>query len=203
MITKKQLNILETMLREPFKEYTLKEIKKLSNEKSNNAITIALKQFKKEEVVIETKIGRSSLLKPNTDNEKIYAYMEIANLEKAPTVVIKTLRLLKIEVRKITPFYSIVVFGSFAKNKQKKDSDLDIAVFVDNKDKMQGIVTAIETKSLQPVDLHIITEKEMVGMLTNEEENLGKQIARKHIALYNSRIFYSIIQEGIKHGFRI
>ena len=40
-------------------------------------------------------------------------------------------------------------------------------------------------------------------MLINDEENLGKQIARKHLALNNNQIFYKIIKEGIRHGFTI
>jgi predicted nucleotidyltransferase len=203
MITKKQLRILEAMLRQPFREYTLKEIKKLSHENSNNAMTLALRQFKKEEVLIEKKVGRSSLFRLNVDNDTLFDYMHLANLEKALSVVMRTLSLLTLEVEKITPFFSVVLFGSFAENKQKKDSDIDIAVFVEKKEKLQGVITSVETKSLQPVDLHIISRKEMLEMLTHDDENLGKQIARKHLALYNPIIFYSIINEGMKHGFRI
>jgi hypothetical protein len=43
----------------------------------------------------------------------------------------------------------------------------------------------------------------MIEMLLNDEENLGKQIARKHMNVYNHQIFYDILKEGIKNGFRI
>jgi len=39
-------------------------------------------------------------------------------------------------------------------------------------------------------------------MLKADNENLGKQIARKHLAIYNSNIFYSLLKKGIKDGFR-
>jgi len=48
-----------------------------------------------------------------------------------------------------------------------------------------------------------IIGKKLAEMLKNKEENLGKQIARKHLAVYNHRIFYEIIKEGMKHGFRV
>jgi hypothetical protein len=41
----------------------------------------------------------------------------------------------------------------------------------------------------------------MIEMLTNDEENLGKQIARKHLAVHNHQIFYDIVKEGVKRGF--
>jgi hypothetical protein len=39
-------------------------------------------------------------------------------------------------------------------------------------------------------------------MLKDKRENLGKQIAAKHIAVQNSAIFYSIVQEGVNNGFK-
>jgi len=44
---------------------------------------------------------------------------------------------------------------------------------------------------------------EMFHMLKDKHENLGKQIAYKHLAIHNPTIFYSIIQEGIDNGFKI
>jgi len=40
-------------------------------------------------------------------------------------------------------------------------------------------------------------------MLKDKYENLGKQIAYKHIVIQNPEIFYSIISEGINNGFKI
>ena len=43
---------------------------------------------------------------------------------------------------------------------------------------------------------------EFLEMLMVDEENLGKQIARKHLSIYNPHIFYSLLKKGIKNGFR-
>ena len=40
-------------------------------------------------------------------------------------------------------------------------------------------------------------------MLKVDAENLGKQIARKHLIIHNPLIFYSLLKEGMKNGFRI
>ena len=34
----------------------------------------------------------------------------------------------------------------------------------------------------------------MLEMFSNEEENLGKQIARRHLAVHNHRIFYEMVK---------
>jgi hypothetical protein len=39
-------------------------------------------------------------------------------------------------------------------------------------------------------------------MLLAEEENLGKQVFRKHIVFYNADIYYQLIKEAYKNGFR-
>ena len=50
MITEKQLEIFQVFAKNPFAEYTLKQIKELSKEKSNNALSIAMKKFRQEKV---------------------------------------------------------------------------------------------------------------------------------------------------------
>ena len=47
MITKKQLKIFQVFAKQPFAEFTRKQIKQVSNEKSNNALALAIKQFTK------------------------------------------------------------------------------------------------------------------------------------------------------------
>jgi len=127
----------------------------------------------------------------------IEEYKRLANLEKET---------LKKEITENTPFYSLVIFGSYAINQQKDNSDLDIAIFIEkenNKKQIEALVNSAKLKSTIEIDAHIIPKSEMIEMLTNKEENLGKQIARKHLAYYNNRIFYEIIKEGRDHGFRI
>src|SRR4030043_107465 len=112
---------------------------------------------------------------------------------------------LKEEIDAITQFYSIVVFGSYAVNEQKPSSDMDVAIFIDGREKRKHIEAAINSaklKMLAEVDAQVIPKAEMIEMLTNDEENLGKQIARKHLAVHNHQIFYNIIKEGMKRGFR-
>ena len=78
---------------------------------------------------------------------------------------------------------------------------MDIAVFLENTPEKN--LNTVKLKSLIELDLHIITTTEFLEMLKNKEENLGKQIARKHLAIHNQRIFYDLINEGMNNGFRI
>lgn len=205
MITKKQLKIFEAFAKKPFAEYTRKEIKKESKENSNNALALAINLLKKEEVLNEKKIGKSGILTLNLDNDLTFYYVALCNNNRIPHLAKLALEQIKKEITEDTPFYSIVIFGSYAISDQKKDSDMDIAIFIESEEKRKQIeasVNSAKLKSVPEMDVHVIPKSEMLEMLTNKEENLGKQIARKHLAVHNHRIFYEILKEGMKHGFR-
>ncbi|HLC86706.1 MAG TPA: nucleotidyltransferase domain-containing protein [Candidatus Nanoarchaeia archaeon] len=206
MLTKKQIKIFNLLQKNVFKEYTYKEIKGLSKEKSNSVIQNAVMAFLKEELIIEKTIGTSKLYSINYKNEKFYLYFEIFNKEILPKQAIKTINELKNTLDKHTLFYSIIIFGSYAIGEQKKDSDLDIVVFIEEENKrkiIEAVFKSMELKSFLKIEGHAITKKEFLEMLTVDYENLGKEIARKNLAIHNSAIFYSLLKEGIKHGFKL
>jgi len=206
MITEKQLKIFDVFAKKPFAQYTRKEIKEESKEKSNNALALIINLLKKENVLIEQKIGKSGLLTLNLDNDLTFYYIALRNNKKINHPIKLALENIKKEIAEDTFFYSIVIFGSYAIDKQKKDSDLDVAIFIENEEKRKQIeasINSVKLKNAFEMDIHVISKSEMLEMLTNKEENLGKQIARKHLAVYNHIIFYEIIKEGMRHGFRI
>lgn len=204
MITPKQLKILGIFNRDAFREYSFKELKEFSNEKSNSVLQNAIKQFLKEDLIEERKIGASKLYKINHDNNKIYSYLDIFIKENLPKPVKKTIEIIKKEIDRLTCFYSIIIFGSYAVNEQKNKSDLDIAIIVEKDKKLvQRALDSAGELSILQIDGHVILKKEFLDMLKIDYENLGKQIARKHLIVHNPKIFYSIMKEGIKNGFSV
>ena len=206
MLTKKQLKILNIFQNNNFKELTWKQVKELSKEKSSSVIQDAIKAFLTEELITEEKIGTSKLYAVNHKNNKVYTYFETYNKESLPKQVLRSIKELEDSLDKHTPFYSIVIFGSYAAGEQKKDSDLDLAIFIEQEDKrkiVEAVFKSMETKSFIKIDGHVITKDEFLEMLKVDYENLGKEIARKHLIIHNPVIFYSLIKEGVKHGFKL
>jgi predicted nucleotidyltransferase len=192
-------------MKKPYKEITYKEIKEFSKEKSNSIIQKALIKFLSEDLIKKREIGNILLYSVNLENSTVFAYYNILIKEKIPQLIKNSLKIIKEELSN-TEFVSIVIFGSYAEEKQKEKSDLDIAIFVnsiEDKKNCELAMKSAELKSLTPLDIHIITKEEMIQMLKDKYENLGKQIAYKHLAIQNPIIFYSIVQEGINNGFKI
>jgi len=205
MLTPKQIKIFEAFLSKPYKELTYKEIKDYSNEKSNSIIQKAMVKFLAEELVKKREVGNIILYAVNLDSSTVFSYFDILIKEKTPNLVKRSLRIIREELSNIE-FASIVIFGSYAEGKQKEKSDLDIAIFVnsiDDKKNCRSSMKSAELKSILQIDAHIITKNEMLQMLKDKHENLGKQIAYKHLAIQNPMIFYSILAEGINNGFKI
>lgn len=204
MLTEKQLKILEIFSDNVFKEYTFKDLKQKSKEKSNSFLENAVKKFHEENLISEKKIGTSKLLTLNLENEKVFSYLSIIFEKKLDKSTQDTIKRIKSEIDKYTHLYSLVIFGSYADKTQTKKSDLDVAIIIQDKKQEKNIKIAINTaknRSLLEIDAHIITEDEFMQMLLADYENLGKQIARKNLPVHNINIFYKIIRKGMKHGF--
>jgi len=204
MLTEKQLKILEIFSDNVFGEYTFKDLKQRSKEKSNSFLENAIKKFREENLISEKKIGTSKLLTLNLENEKVFTYLSLIFEKKLDKSTQDTIKQIKSEIDKYTHMYSLVIFGSYADKTQTKKSDLDIAIIIQDKKLEKNIKIAINTaknRSLLDIDAHIITEDEFMQMLLADYENLGKEIARKNLPIHNINIFYKIIRKGMKHGF--
>src|SRR3989344_700795 len=205
MLTPKQIKIFEAFLRRPYKALTYKDIKNYSKEKSNSIIQKAIVKFLVEELVKKREVGNIILYTVNLENSTIFSYFDILIKEKMSNLVKNSLKIIKEDISNIK-FKSIVIFGSYAEEKQKEKSDLDIAIFVnsiEDKKNCELSLKSAELKSILRLDIHVITKDEMLQMLKDKHENLGKQIAYKHLAIQNPMIFYSILEEGINNGFKI
>jgi predicted nucleotidyltransferase len=197
MLTTKQLRIFGFFGKNTFKEYTFKEIKCISKEKSNSLIQNAIKKFIEEELVIERKIGNSKLYKINHNNNKVYYYLGLHAYDKIPKAVKNSIKYVKEAIDREKIFYSLVIFGSYADKVYTGKSDLDIAVFIENEKTRKIVEIALNSasnKTALKIDYHIITETEMQEMLKADYENLGKQIASKNLPVYNPSIFYNMIK---------
>lgn len=199
MITEKQLKIMEVFRKNIGKKIMFKEIKKQSRIKSNSFLQKALIKFKKEGIIESEKIGKSILYSIQLNNRTMAYFSVIASElyelpEKLLNSIIRT-------VSKKTAFFSLVIFGSYAKKENRKGSDLDMAIIVEENRIIKEIMPLIESikrKEIIPIDCQIFSVREFIEMLNSEKENVGKEIVRNHIVFYNPYSFYSLIEKWIQ-----
>ncbi len=202
MLTKEQLKILGVFNKSIFAELTFKQIKNQSRQKSNNVVQIALKEFQKEDIIKTKKIGDVSVYSLNLDNNLTIGYLNLINQnnnlnKKFPITILAEVQK---KILHQTPFFILIIFGSYAKNKATDNSDLDIAIIVDSEQIKKDIAPILETvkrREITPVDYHIFIKNEFLQMLNDEIENVGKQIYKNSI-IYYGFIDYCNILRGMQ-----
>ena len=205
MLTPKQTRIFGAFIVTPYKEFTYKEIKEYSKEKSNSLTQNAINAFTKEELIIKKTIGNMLLYSLNLENEAVFSYFSLIISEQLPKTAKLSLKILSKETRDIT-FLSTAIFGSYVNNTHTEKSDLDIVLLVNSEKEKKTCelsIKSVKLKSILNIDAQVFTKNEMLQMFKDKDENLGKQIAKKHLAIHNQAIFYSIINEGINNGLKI
>jgi len=196
MLTKKQLGILKVFRKDLFRKMSFSDLKKELKEKSSSKLQRTILNFKEENLIKIEKIGKSNLISLNYDNNKLFYYLSIFNLEFSTGMPFNILYEIQQEILKETEFFSLIVFGSFAEGTSTKKSDLDVALIIENyeiKKRTTPKINSIKRKELQTIDLHVFTREEFLEMLKDEKENLGKEIVRNHFVIYGLINFYKLI----------
>ncbi|MDD5651109.1 MAG: nucleotidyltransferase domain-containing protein [Candidatus Nanoarchaeia archaeon] len=203
-ILKEEYIIDLAFIKEPWKKLTYSDIQKITKKRSKGYIYNALKRLLNEKIILSDKIGKSILYTLNLQSIFTQNYVGFLNEYKSrnqkhiPFQIIENIR------NKIpTKFFILLVTGSYAKETQNKNSDLDIIIISDEDSKkiMAQISYESET-SIPKVHPYVFTKDQFLKMLLDDEENYGKEIAKHNFIFYGGSQYYSILNEAIKHGFR-
>ena len=200
MLTKNQIKILKVFKEDIFKELTFKEIKQKSRQKSNNIPLIALNEFKRLNLIKSRKTANVTTYSLNLDNNLTLAYLNLINelvLFENKTIPQKIMQEIQERISKYTDFFTLLIFGGYAKGTATKKSDLDIALIVESEESKKEIHPFVETikrRELLKIDYYIFTEKEFLEMLTNDQQNVGKEIYRESLVYYGSINYYKLIK---------
>lgn len=204
MMSSKKVKLLETWKNSIFSEFSISEIMKISGKKTKPWVFNALKQLAKHRLLLSKRKGNADIYALNLYNPLLIQtmqYMEAQNNLDFPQLDVITEAINKIPIKN----YCLLVFGSYAENKQTKESDLDICFLIENKQAEKKIKPYFnEVKLNYPVEIdgHCITFSDFIKMLLREEENLGKQMFRSHKLFFNADIYYQLVKEAHKNGFR-
>ncbi len=204
MIPNKQLLLLKSWQNNLFSQLTIFEIMKLSKKNSKPWVFNALKTLKKYNLIKSVRKGNIDLYNLNLNNPNLISIIQFVDSQS--TLNFPKLNLI-IEIINTIPIkaYCLIVFGSYAENKQKTDSDLDICFLIEDKDiekRIKPYMNDIKLNTVIKIDDHYMSFEDFIAMLLRKEENLGKQIFKKHKIFYNADIYYRLIQEAHNHGFK-
>ncbi|MFH1649554.1 MAG: nucleotidyltransferase domain-containing protein [Candidatus Woesearchaeota archaeon] len=200
---KKEICMLIPFIKEPWKEFTLTEIKTLTKNKSHHYVYEALEKFSKN-VLRKEKLGNTNIYKLNENTKELdyFTLAEISLKEKNTQIPLKTIQQIQDKVK--DSFYTLLITGSYAKNKQTKESDVDVAIIIPNKSNKNQYEIALKEGELNIPEVHgfVFTEDEFYQMLTNKEYNYGKECAKNHVMICGMDAYYKILLRCLQNGFK-
>ncbi len=199
---KKEIELLIPFIREPWKDFTLTEIKTLTKNKSHHYVYEALEKFS-ETILKKEKRGNTNIYKINENTREFDHFILAETVLKQKNKQIPKKVIQQIESKIKTSFYILLITGSYAQNQQKKDSDLDIAIIIPEIHK-KSFEIALKEGELTIPEVHgfVFTEEEFYQMLINTEFNFGKECAKNHLIMHGISSYYKILLKGLQNGFK-
>jgi predicted nucleotidyltransferase len=170
---------------------TIREISKQI--RSDYKITYtATQRLLNKKILLSKTIGKSVVCELNLSyyGSEIY---EAENKRRNDFLKNKNLKQLYKEVMsKIkSSLFIFMIFGSYAKGKATKSSDIDI-IFISNEKDFEEKISSI--LSLLPIKTHtlVFTEEEFIRMKDSKKPNVIKEAIEKNIILYGIENYYRL-----------
>ena len=199
--------ILDVFLKSPFNEIHLREIARMSGVSLTNTDN-SLRLFLKDDMFKRRDISNMSFFKPNLENEtllKVFEFLELERKKEFYNKNKKIARLLQKYTQDIINLSNkkiqlVILFGSVARGKWSKGSDIDILAIVSEKEKdviavlNKGKIDVNPLLEIRPISTTVNKFTEGFSKKTEFYEELWKD----RIVLYNEFLFWQLIKEGGK-----
>lgn len=198
-LSKNQILVINLFRKNPFISKTIREIS-IILKKAYPRVYEALKNLEKNGVIKIKKAGNSNLCELNLSYKSIPILAFLENQEAFSQNMPS--------INKILEFGEflddiIIVTGSYAKNTQKRKSDLDLAVITkDDAFKKQKLLENLTLTFLPKVHPICFSKNDFIQMLLSKEENFGKEVFKNHLIFRNAEGYYNLLKKATENGFR-
>ncbi|MFT4312720.1 MAG: nucleotidyltransferase domain-containing protein [Candidatus Woesearchaeota archaeon] len=184
-----KVKILELLIENRNKQYTIREIALVRNINYKSAYEVVKKLEKEGNIRLE-KIGQTCLTQFNNILTNSTYLAEKNRLEKV--LKCKDLKLIFEELKKINTQAIILLFGSYAKATQTKQSDIDLLVITEDTNEIERSISWI------PKDIHItkISYKEFDQMLKSKEFSVVSEAMKNNIIFQGIEDYYRFLQNA-------
>jgi predicted nucleotidyltransferase len=187
---KTELKIIKYFI-ENKKQKTIREIAQQIKADYRITHTAVQRLIRKNILKVQT-IGKSSLC---SLNEKYFGanFYEAENERREDILKNKNIdQLYKEIMSKVkTGSFILLLFGSYAKRKQTKSSDIDL-LFISNENNFESKISDI--LSLLPLKTHalVFTEEEFIRMKDSKKSNVVQETIESNIILYGIEAYYRL-----------
>jgi len=196
VINKTTEKILACFLADPTKDYNISELAKAIRVNYRLVYQEILQLEKQNILSIKRKGGMNNCMINLNTTPPLYAFIEHLRKEafslKHPFVKVITK-----ELKKITTTFSVIIlFGSFAQGKERKNSDIDLLLIVPNTMNLEKfkkeIYLAFQSLSY-PFDINVVQEQSFLEMKQQQGLNIVHELISNHIIIYGAEAYYELL----------
>lgn len=190
------MKLLGTLGRKTEEEITIRQL----SIGSKIPYTTALRTINNnKKLFIIKKIGNIKICSLNLDEEIIKNYLIVSERLETEEFLNKNKEFKLLQEELEHGEYCLILFGSRAEEKHRKESDVDLCII--NKTGNKNIkFSKFEMLFKLEVNPIYFSENEFKTMLNDKNHNVAKEILKKHIIIYNEDYFWNLSWGQIKNG---
>lgn len=196
ILTKTQLEIMEIFCSSITKSFSIRGVSKQLN-KNYKVAYQAMQGLIKEGILSK---DEHQLLKLNShENYPLLAYVESLRAEKFLKKH-KEISLFVTDVIQKSPlgFFTLMLFGSYAAGKQRKNSDIDILMIIEDIAQVEAIERNLKfmSETFGNFHIHVVSEESVKEMILRPGKlNVINETLNKHILFFGAEDYYRLINQ--------
>lgn len=195
MLTHCEQKIMEVVLPQPFKTYSVRSISKLI--KSSYALTYdSIKALINHRMIKAEKIGKSLACRVNLSADpQLLAISSLIHSQKFLDKIYFSFVIDGIKNKLNDSIYIMILFGSFAKGTASKKSDIDLLFVVQNKadtEKIKKKVRSVLSLTDIRIEFDVIKTEWLVKMF-EEKNTVGREVLEGSIILHGAEQYYTLV----------
>lgn len=190
-------NILAFLLNNLGKDYSVRELAKAIKQ-DYKIVFITVKKLQEKETITIKRVSNINRCAPNLNHENAQLFGYISQryaMKKLAKNITNALQDIVITTK--NPFYTLLVFGSYAKGTATTKSDLDILFVVSDKNVEPQINAAVKkSATLNNLQINhiILTIEEFKTAL--KEPSVATEAYKKHFIIHGGELFYEMISNA-------
>lgn len=195
MLTHCEQRIIEVLLPQPFKTYSVNKISKLIS--SSYALTYdSTKTLRSKKLIKAEKIGNSLACRLNLSADpQLLAISSLILSQRFLNKVPFGFIVDEIKEKLGEIIYIMALFGSYARGAATKTSDIDLLFVVQNKvdiEKIKKRVNSVLSSTNLKFEFDVITTEWLVKMF-EERNTVGRELLNASIILHGAEQYYTLV----------
>ena len=196
MLNNCEIKILGKLMRQPLELYSINQLAKEIN-LAYPYVYESTNKLERKQLISIKKIGKSNLCQLKFDNPDELAFASMENTKRFlslhPSINNLTHQL---KENLANELYILLLFGSFAKGKATKNSDIDLFFIIKNKKNLEPFrkkVNSIIDKLSYKIEFEVSTIDWFYEML-GDKTTVGREIFKTNLVLHNPEAYFHLVK---------